>query len=123
MTELITFILFVFVSSFIINGWYEVTRNGRIFSFWSKYWEHYTNIDDENPSLNKTKFPEWISSPLSACIMCMASIYGTIIFVLVDEFEGAGLFQEYSKIEVIFIWIAYLLCLTCSNYIVHKKLK
>lgn len=121
MVALITFILFVTISGFVVNGWYEITRYGRIFSFWSKYWEQYTQISHEHPAVHK--FPEWVRSPLSECILCMASIYGTIIFGLVCIFEGENVFYGYTDLEVVFIWIAYLLSLTCANFIIHKTLK
>ena len=122
MKQLIEFILFVFVSSFIINGFYEVTRRGKIFGFWQHYWEQYTQLNDTDEP--KYKFPKWLRYPVSECVMCMASIYGTIIFLIaIFIFKNQELRYGYSSIELFFILAAYLLCLTCANYVVHQKLK
>jgi hypothetical protein len=121
MTSMISFILFVVISSFIINGWYECTRSGRIFSFWSNFWQHCTQ--KEEGDIPTFRFPEWVRNPTSECILCMASIYGTLIFSVTYYFEGTTIFFGYSWFEIVMVWISYLLCLTCSNYIVHKTLK
>ena len=114
------FILFVVISAFVINGWHEVTRNGKIFGWWERYWEQYTQKEDltEAPVFH---FPHWLRAPISQCIMCMASLYGTIIFLTTTLIFDQ--LKSFSVIETIFIWIAYELCLTCANYIVHKKMK
>lgn len=121
MISLITFILFVFVSSVIVNGWYLITRKGRIFGVWEEFWEQYTQAEDTDPPV--FKFSHWIRYPISACPMCMSSIYGTIIFLItIFVFKNSELLS-YSTIQILLIWVAYELCLTCSNDFVHEKLK
>ncbi len=118
---LIFFLLFVIVGSLIINGWHEVTRKGQIFGFWEGFWERHTQVSDESPLIYK--FPHAIRNPLSACIMCMASIYGSVIFWAFYYFHGTDIFWGHYFSEVILTWLAYLLSLVPINYIIHKKLK
>lgn len=117
MNDLITFILFVFVSGMICNGWNIVTRIGMVFGFWEKYWEQYTQISHEYPAV--FKFPEWIKKPISSCVICYASIYGTIIFVLTMAFSER---LELEGIKTFFLWIGYMISLAYVNNFLHNKL-
>lgn len=70
-------------------------------------------------------FPEWVRDPLSECPTCMASIYGSFIWWLIqfvtefNMFAWAGIW--YGWTSVIF-WVGF--CLGCAflNTILAKKI-
>lgn len=118
MTELITFILFVFVSGLICNGWNISTRKEMILGFWQKYWESYTQ--EEEGSMPKYRFPEWVQKPLSSCVLCYASIYGSIIFWSTYLYEP--LFFPEKTFQLILVWITFTFSLVFMNNFLHNKL-
>lgn len=59
--------------------------------------------------LNKAyTFPEWIRKPISSCIYCYGSVYGTIMWVLLAYTAG----QDFTTTQLFALWVPY--CLTCS---------
>ena len=117
MKEMIEFILFVFISSLVCNGWYIATRIGMVFGFWEKFWEQFTQISDEYPA--NFLFAEWVRKPISSCIICYASIYGIIIFIVTMAFSRE---LNFDGFKTVLIWIAYTLSLAFSNNFLHNKL-
>ena len=95
--------------SYFVNNWWRFSNNNP-----DIYWQ----IDriNENGSFyisiyklnRKYKFPEWIRKPISSCIYCHGSIYGTAIWVLLSFIAG----QEYSFSQLAWLWVPY--CLTLS---------
>ena len=207
------FILCFLSGSFILAGWYIITRgewvcsvdgklssNGKIFKFWSKFWEGYTvqkgsmliyegaafykmislmenvfgmNVIDErrkytineesdgraylvhipneqslahfsinwwrvksiNPDVRyevsepmdngyfvffyehkkKYHFPHWIRKPLSSCIYCYGSFYGSLVWWV---FHWANLMLTTD--QAFLLWVPYCISLTVGAAIVWK---
>lgn len=61
-------ILLAFINTFLIIGIFEAGKKGKI-------------LYDLKEFCNK-QMPTFISSPLICCVVCMASLYGTILFYL-----------------------------------------
>ncbi len=118
MNELIEFILFVFVGGLICNGWNIATRIGMVFGFWEKYWEQFTQIDLEHAAV--FKYPEWLRKPISSCVICYASIYGSIIFWI--TYICVPYYFPIAITKVILIWIMFTLSLVYMNNFLHNKL-
>lgn len=89
-----TFIITVLV----IYGVHASTREGMI--FW-RLWELCFNILDRF-----TKHPEWYLKPMFDCTPCMASVYGSIGYLIV-----------YGLDIGIIVWV---FSLTGFNYILNK---
>ena len=108
-----SFFLFVIVGSLIMCGWYKATREKMIFEFWSKFWEE----KDKNDNYVWGKF----SHPISGCVYCYSSIYGSLIYWIV----GGALISINNYLElswqVFVIWIAYILSTCAMNGIIIKK--
>lgn len=56
----------------------------------------------------KYKFPEWIRKPISSCIYCYGSVYGTIMWVILAYTAG----KDFTTTQLLALWVPY--CLTCS---------
>lgn len=125
MITLEKFLLFVFVGSILCNGFYEVTRSQRIFGFWSKFWQHFEMKPKAGYKFNELfpvyRFPEWIRHPLSECIICYSSIYGSIIFWTTWIFQRWYFPAE--TLPLILVWVAYCISLAPINYFIHKQIK
>jgi hypothetical protein len=65
---MIDFILLAFVNIFMIIGIFEASKKGKILYFFAQFCDKH--------------LPTFLSSPLIGCVVCMASVYGTILFYL-----------------------------------------
>jgi hypothetical protein len=109
------FILLLIVGSLFMCGWYVVTRPGKIFQKWHYLITH----QDEHGYL----FPKWIHSPLSECIYCYASIYGSLIYWLTLEFTKCNLFEwaNVPWLAKLFCWVLYCICSSAMNGLLIYK--
>jgi len=72
---------------------------------------------------NKYVFPEWIRDPISECVTCYASFYGTLLYIVF--YYGNSQLFDWCKIpfaNVIF-WVIY--CMSCAaiNTILKQNFK
>lgn len=128
---LLNYILFAIIGSLVMCGWYVITRHevityddveengkqevrGKIFKFWSVFFEQTRQ--------GKYRFPHWVHAPLSSCVYCYASIYGSIIF-----WVGGLVFCRLANVNLAFswylvlLWIAYCFITSALNGIIIKK--
>lgn len=108
------FVIFCLIGSLIMCGWYKATREKMIFEKWSKFWEK----KDVNDNYVWGKF----SHPISGCIYCYPSIYGSLIYWIV----GACFVHEPDYVhpyswQVFVLWIVYILSTCALNGIIIKK--
>lgn len=67
-------------------------------------------------------FPKWIRNPLSSCVICMSSIYGSLVFWgFVFLVDGAFNWATYKKIAIFAIYCFYLVVLSQISYLLAKK--
>lgn len=66
--------------------------------------------------------PEWLAHPISGCIFCFASIYGTLFYWIVGTvfIKLSGLELSFG-INTIVLWIVFMLCSCSLNGILIKK--
>jgi hypothetical protein len=83
-----------------------------------------SEIEDKEWELNilkpRYKFPEVLVHPISGCVFCFASIYGSLIYWIVGS-----AFMRLNNIilswQSIILWIAYMLTTCALNGIIIKK--
>ncbi len=69
-------------------------------------------------------FPEWIQKPLSSCPACMASPYGTAIWLAFLKLQrDAFVWTDFPLLSKICFYIIFLLTLACANSFIAQKLK
>lgn len=67
-------------------------------------------------------FPEWMRSPMSECVNCMASVYGTIIWAAVQILSNAEMFSwcQWPVFAALFFWVLFCMALSALNGIIIK---
>jgi hypothetical protein len=86
-------ILDIIIISIFCNGWYLITRQGMLFFFlhdwylWMCNGFIMANGETEFIYPDQRQFQRFFYSPLFGCVTCMASIYGTIIYLILNDFS------------------------------------
>lgn len=73
----------------------------------------------------KYRFPSWIRKPISGCVICMASVYGTIIYYSFGFLTKFSIFIifEYEKAAIVCFWFIFMTCLSYLNFWFSKVKK
>lgn len=69
------------------------------------------------------RFPMWIQKPVSRCPTCMASVYGSLLWLIFIQQEGLFEWFYYKKIGAILFWFLFIVSLSFINSYVGKKSK
>jgi hypothetical protein len=70
------------------------------------------------------RFPEWVRKPISACIRCYASVYGSFIWwVFVYLQKDAFNWCSNKIIAILTFWIIFIVVLSGVNVFFNKKMK
>lgn len=64
------------------------------------------------------KFPEWIRHPLSSCIYCFGSIYGSFTWWVFASVYGL---EHFTMSQLVVLWIPYCLSLSIAAAWIWKK--
>lgn len=68
------------------------------------------------------RFPEWVRMPVSSCLPCMSSVYGSL-FWWVSYFVSVFLFKfDVSTVGWVILWPFYVISASGINYFFDKKL-
>lgn len=66
-------------------------------------------------------FPSWIRKPLSSCVRCMSSFFGSIIWLSVNYLYKPFWWTNHNIFAFIFFWIIFCITLAKSNEFIYKK--
>lgn len=66
-------------------------------------------------------FPSWIRKPFSSCVRCMASFYGSIIWLLVNYMYSPFGWTNHKIFAFLFFWCIFVCVLTKTNELIYKK--
>jgi hypothetical protein len=132
----------IFVCSLFIVGWYGITRGeknvksdgsvekrGKIFMEWHFFFDRKKRVYNHSKTLNLKEeeryiWPHWIRAPLSECIHCMSSVYGTAFYWGVLWLLGWHKVYSWSvhPLAALFIgWVIFCICVSAMNPIIFKK--
>lgn len=71
--------------------------------------------------LPQYRFPWWVRYPLSECVICMSSVYGSLFWwVFVWLQVNAFNWTEREKISYSVFWVIFIITLSAVNKFVHK---
>lgn len=104
----------------------EVTKCERLCSFKFLIVYHQGHGYEYHPysEYKAYKFPEWIRKPISGCVICMASVYGSIIYwCWVYLQKDAFLWVSNKTVGYLNFWLIFTISLACCNSFVSKKLR
>lgn len=87
------FLINVFLVSLWCWGFYDAFKEGEMFGGIGK--------------LMRKTLPEWVSKPTFDCAICMASVHGTIWFLILDEWSFLP-------------WILFIVAVSGLNYCLAK---
>lgn len=67
-------------------------------------------------------FPEWVRNPLCSCVICMSSIYGSIIWITINNLSH-NLFSwtNHKTLGFFLFWFVFIVLLSQINGIVYRK--
>lgn len=69
------------------------------------------------------RLPSWVRNPLSQCVVCMSSVYGSIsYFAFVFLVNGAFDWTSHKKIAIIALYSFFLLILTVLTSFIARKI-
>jgi hypothetical protein len=113
LVNMVGFLTFALAGSFIMCGWYKVTREKMLLQAWSRFWEK-----KEGDRYVRGK----MAHALSGCVYCYAGIYGSLIFWVVGYamLTLTGMYIEFTW-RLIVLWPMYLLTTVPLNGIIIKK--
>lgn len=91
-----SFLELIFMNALFIIGLYEATEPGRILA----------NLHD----FLEERLPDWIYKPMLGCVYCMASVWGTLLFVLATfiDFKRGFIQPEWYRFIYLPIYIVAL---------------
>lgn len=135
---LICYILMIFICSTMIVGWYGITRGeivhvegggvqkkGKIFKEWHFFWDRKKVVSlDEHHDGMEYVWPEWVRYPLSECLSCMSSVYGTLFYWGMVSLIGPHLMYLWAYHPLgakIWGWVVFCICVSAMNPIIYKK--
>jgi hypothetical protein len=104
----------IILISLFCNGWYLITRQGMIFFFLHRWYveasKGFFRADGEVEWMYRTApaLPRFIYKPLFGCLPCMASIWGSTGYVMLNGFND---FVNY---------IFTIVCVACLNLIIKN---
>lgn len=83
-------------------------------------------FNDENCFLYQERdvflYPDWLRKPISACYVCMSSVFGSIIWwTFIYLQEGIFNWSKHPHKCYFLFWITFLVILSMINRIIGKK--
>ncbi len=110
-------ILDILTISIFCNGWYLITHDGMLFDgFRKKYLSLFGAVEYSDGRINwelTYVLPRFIYKPLFGCIICMASIPGSICYWVINA----------PTYENLTLWPIACICASVGNYIVYLIIK
>jgi hypothetical protein len=105
----------IIIISLFCNGWYLITRDGLILDPVRRFYLDLCGvIEQSNGEIKWEKgFHKFLYQPVFGCIICMASIPGSIAYWTINEFTEDNLIQ----------WPIYIICVAFVNYLFYLLIK
>jgi hypothetical protein len=104
----------IILISIFCNGWYLITRQGMILFFLHNWYlelfKGFIRADGDVEWMYKTspEIPRFFYKPLFGCVTCMASIWGSIGYLILNGFDD------------IVKYIFTIVCVACLNVIIKN---
>lgn len=69
-------------------------------------------------------FPSWVRKPMSECLACMSSVYGSLFYwFMVLQAKGLFGWAEKENLAKLGFWVIFCLFLACGNKYLEQKMK
>lgn len=68
-------------------------------------------------------FPEWVRNPISQCPKCMASFFGSIIWIVVNYLNhNLFIWTNHKYLGFFLFWLIFVISLSYINNYIHKNI-